>query len=161
MLTFLLVVFHPRKKNHLNYACQWCWNKLMNCLRWMFVSYLIKIRFKAQALWNRFSRCDEKTDHRSAKAWAFPPELVSPGRRLGGHGDGLSARPLPVCFIQDDDLVPSFGQGDFLLGKHFDFVPYNINAPGTMSHKVIVTETNSVTSTGGLSTLRAPPWTQF
>ena len=44
--------------------------------------------------------------------------------------------------------MPSFGQGDFLLGKHFDFVPHNIDAPGMMSHKVIVTETNSVTFMG-------------
>lgn len=46
---FSVSCISPKKKNHLNYACQWCWNKLMNCLRWMFVSYLIKIRFKAQA----------------------------------------------------------------------------------------------------------------
>ena len=129
----------------------------------MDVYKLLKLRsgLRLRRLWSRSSRCDEQIDHRSAKARASPPELVHPGRRLGGHGDGLSARPLPVRFIQDDDLVPSFGQGDFLLGKHFDFVPHNIDAPGTMSHKVTVTETNSVTSMGGLSTLRTPPWTQF
>ena len=50
---------------------------------------------------------------------------------------GARRGPLPVCLIQDDDLVPSFGQGDFLLGKHFDFVPHNIDASGTMSHRLL------------------------
>lgn len=29
--------------------------------------------------------------------------------------------------------MPSSGEGDFLLGEHFDFVPHNVNAPETRS----------------------------
>lgn len=36
----------------------------------------------------------------------------------------------PVGLIQDDDLVSSFGQGDFLLSKHLDLVPHHVDAPG-------------------------------
>ena len=28
--------------------------------------------------------------------------------------------------------MPTFWKGDLLLGKHFDFVSHNINAPGTI-----------------------------
>lgn len=33
---------------------------------------------------------------------------------------------LPVCFIQNYNLMSSFWQGNFLLCKHFNFVPNNI-----------------------------------
>ena len=33
-----------------------------------------------------------------------------------------------VGFVQDNDLLPTFGQGDFLLGKHFDLVPDYVDA---------------------------------
>jgi hypothetical protein len=38
------------------------------------------------------------------------------------QGDG------PVCFIQNNDLVPSWWKSDLLLGKGFDFVSNHINA---------------------------------
>ena len=34
----------------------------------------------------------------------------------------------PVGFVQDDDLVSSFGQCDFLLSKHLDLVPHHIDS---------------------------------
>lgn len=36
---------------------------------------------------------------------------------------------LPVGFVQNDDLVPSFGQCDLLLSKHLDLVPHHVDAP--------------------------------
>lgn len=36
---------------------------------------------------------------------------------------------LPVGFVQNDDLVPSFGQRDLLLSKHLDLVPHHVDAP--------------------------------
>lgn len=35
----------------------------------------------------------------------------------------------PVGFVQDDDLVSSFGQCDFLLSEHLDLVPHHIDSP--------------------------------
>lgn len=35
---------------------------------------------------------------------------------------------MPVCLVKNDDLVPSGRKGDFLLGKHLNLVPNNINA---------------------------------
>ena len=34
----------------------------------------------------------------------------------------------PVCLIQDNNLVPAFGQRNFLLSKHFYFISDNIDA---------------------------------
>ncbi len=35
----------------------------------------------------------------------------------------------PVGLVQDDDLVSSFGQCDFLLSKHLDLVPHHVDPP--------------------------------
>ena len=37
---------------------------------------------------------------------------------------------LPVCLIEYDDLVPSPGEGDFLMGKHLDPIANDIDASG-------------------------------
>ena len=34
----------------------------------------------------------------------------------------------PVCFIKNNDLLPTFWQSDFLLSKHFNLVPHYINS---------------------------------
>jgi len=45
---------------------------------------------------------------------------------------------VPVCFIEDDDFVPTFWKCDLLLSKHFDFVSHNINASGTIIEVIYV-----------------------
>lgn len=56
-------------------------------------------------------------------------ELQSfPGPRLG------KVVLSPVSFIQDNDLVSSFGQCDLLLSKHFDLIPHHVDSSaGTTS----------------------------
>ena len=37
---------------------------------------------------------------------------------------------LPVCLIEYDYLMPSPGEGDFLMGKHLDPIANDIDASG-------------------------------
>jgi hypothetical protein len=76
---------------------------------------------------------------------AFSPDLIRPGMHL--------AELAPVRLVQNDNLVPAFGKSDFLLGKHFDFIPHYIDAPEEIKQNKSLlpsSETNSVTCTGTL-----------
>lgn len=44
----------------------------------------------------------------------------------------------PVGLVQDDDLVSSFGQRDFLLSKHLDLVSHHIDSPADTTATVTV-----------------------
>ena len=42
--------------------------------------------------------------------------------------DGWVAGRLPVCFVEDDELLPALGKGYFLLGEAFDAVADDVDA---------------------------------
>ena len=48
----------------------------------------------------------------------------------------VSARVLPVCLIQNDNLVPARRQGHLLLSKHLDLVSYHIYASASPEAEV-------------------------
>ena len=61
---------------------------------------------------------------------------------------------LPVSFIQNNNLLSSFGKCDFLLSEHFDFVSNNINTSVNTRHIVIRIAKNIIACCDGTTHFR-------
>ena len=64
------------------------------------------------------------------------------------HSSGDAPVVSPVGFVQDDDLVSSFGQCDFLLSKHLDLVPHHIDSSADkqsiVTHSLMYVQTTAI-----------------
>lgn len=61
------------------------------------------------------------------RACCAPDVMLEDGGVSGGGTGGGGEAWVPVCFVEDDELLPTLGQRDFLLGKAFDPVTYDVD----------------------------------